>query len=437
MTESTRAFAGPIAADAFEPDLNNRSINVGIIGAGIAGLGAAVALRRSGHKVQIFERSRFKDEVGAAINSCPNATRILNYYGFDFRRSKGVITKRSEFMKGDTLETIMANDIKGFPEKFGADYYFLHRVDLHTELRRLAEEPNGQTEPVQISLSSDIIDVDVDTAELTLKDGSKYKKDLIVAADGIHSFLTGKVIGSDTPARPTGQSAFRFLISTEKLMQDPEAHQQIASRPDGIYVANAPDRRLVWYPCRAGEIFNFVGIHPDDQTATDSEDFTADARLEDLLNVYKSFNPGLRAMCRNADEIKLWKLLYRPPISRWVKGRLVLIGDAAHPMLPHQGQGGAQAIEDGAALGALLSKLGSVEEIPARLHLFQELRKNRAAAMQIFSNAGQDRAGEIQDEAQKYVDGPVPKNPHEFHEWNFSYDVLRHSLNVLSSEVKT
>ena len=127
---------------------------------------------------------------------------------------------------------------------------------------------------------------------------------------------------------------------------------------------------------------------------------------------------------RNADEIKLWKLLYRPPISVWTKDRAVLIGDASHPMLPRklfheryvmrancrkdQGQGGAQAIEDGAALGALLSKLGSVEEVPTRLHLFQELRKNRAAAIQIFSNAGQDEAEKIQAEAQKYVDGPVP-----------------------------
>ncbi|KAL9095474.1 MAG: hypothetical protein Q9165_002345 [Trypethelium subeluteriae] len=382
MAESTRAFAGPIPVDAFTPGLNNESINVGIIGAGIAGLGAAVALRRSGHKVQ------------------------------------------SDFMKGDTLETVMGYDIEGFPEKYGANFYFLHRVDLHTELRRLAEEPNGQTEPVQISLSSDVIDVDVDTAELTLKDGSKHKKDLIVAADGIHSFLTGKVIGSDNPARPTGQSAFRFLVPTEKLLQDPEARQTVD------WCGTLVERVR-------GEVFNFVGIHPDDLTATDSEDFTADARLEDLLSVYKSFHPGLRAMCRNADEIKLWKLLYRPPISRWTKGRLVLIGDAAHPMLPHQGQGGAQAIEDGAALGALLSRLGSVEEIPARLHLFQEVRKNRAAAMQIFSNAGQDQAERIQAEAQKYVDGQVPKNPHEFHEWNFSYDVLRHSLNVLSNKVRT
>lgn len=170
-------------------------------------------------------------------------------------------------MKADTLNTIITNDMIGFPEKFGAEFYFMHRVDLHTELRRLAEEPDSETSPVKITLSSEVIDVDIDTAELTLHDGSKHRKDLIVAADGVHvrssrssiqqiltqlkSFLTAKIIGSENPAHSTGQSAFRFLIPTEKLLQDPEARKVIEGRPDGIYLGSAPDRRLVWYPCRA------------------------------------------------------------------------------------------------------------------------------------------------------------------------------------------
>ncbi|KAJ9647095.1 hypothetical protein H2201_007562 [Coniosporium apollinis] len=110
-----------------------------------------------------------------------------------------------------------------------------------------------------------------------------------------------------------------------------------------------------------------------------------------------------------AEDIKLWKLLYRPPTSSWTRGKVVLIGDAAHPMLPNQGQGGAQAIEDGAALGLLLSNLPDAREVPRRLKLFQEIRKTRAAAMQIFSNAGQDEAEKIQKEARAYVKGPIPK----------------------------
>ncbi|KAI9661304.1 MAG: hypothetical protein M1821_009631 [Bathelium mastoideum] len=270
----------------------------------------------------------------------------------------------SEFMKADSLDTIMAADFHGLPEKFGANYYFMHRVDLHTELRRLAEEPDGYTEPVRISLSSEVTDVNIDSGELTLKDGSKHKKDVVVAADGIHSFLTAKVIGSDNSAHPTGQSAFRFLIPTEKLLKDPETRDLIEGRPDGIYVGSGPDRRLVWYPCRAGEVFNFVGIHPDDANKSVSEGKTHFSLLIDGIdNAHKSQD---------------------------------------------QGQGGAQAIEDGAALGALLSKLRSVEEVPARLRLFERVRKNRASAMQIFSNVGQDQAEKNQAKAQQYVDGPVP-----------------------------
>ena len=89
-------------------------------------------------------------------------------------------------MRADTLEIVIANDMQDMPKIFGAEFYFMHRVDLHTELRRLATEPDGQTEPTKITLSSEVIDVNVDTAELTLKDGSKHTKDLIVAADGVH-----------------------------------------------------------------------------------------------------------------------------------------------------------------------------------------------------------------------------------------------------------
>ena len=89
-------------------------------------------------------------------------------------------------MKADTLDTIIASDMKNFRERYGAEFYFMHRVDLHTELCRLAEEPNGQTPPVKITLSSEVVDVNTGTAELTLKDGSTHKKDLVVAADGVH-----------------------------------------------------------------------------------------------------------------------------------------------------------------------------------------------------------------------------------------------------------
>ncbi|KAI9691331.1 MAG: hypothetical protein M1820_009752 [Bogoriella megaspora] len=385
------AYAGPIQADAFVPGPDDQRLKIGIIGAGIAGLAAAVALRHSGHKVE------------------------------------------SEFMRANDLETIIANETKGFPERYGAEFYFMHRVDLHNELRRLAEESDGRTEPVKIILSADVVGADPGTGQLVLNDGTKYKKDVIVAADGVHSFLTSKILGTENAAYPTGQSAFRFLIPTEKLLQDPEARLVVQGRPDGIYVVSGSDRRLVWYPCRGGEVMNFVGIHPDEGREHSTEDFTASAPVEELLHVYESFHPSLRAMCRNADDVKLWKLLFRPPIHSFTKDKLVLVGDAAHPMLPHQGQAGAQAIEDGAALGALLSKLKSIDEIQTRLKAFDEIRRNRASAMQIFSNAGQDQAERIEKEAEKYVEGPVPKNPHEFHEWNFSYDVFRHSLNALSA----
>jgi len=195
------------------------------------------------------------------------------------------------------------------------------------------------------------------------------------------------------------------------------------------------DRRLVFYPCRGETIQNFVAIHPDAESRGTEEDWQAAGcnSQDDLLAALPGAHPSIQAILKKADDIKLWPLLFRKPLKTWHKGRCVLVGDAAHPMLPHQGQGGAQALEDGAALAVMLSRLQSSDEIPQRLELFEKVRINRASAIQIFSTVGQELGEKVHKDAEPYVNGPVPKKPEEFRQWNFGYDVVKESLAVIGA----
>ncbi|KAL1962936.1 hypothetical protein VTN77DRAFT_9032 [Rasamsonia byssochlamydoides] len=318
--------------NAFAPGPSDDSLDVGIVGAGIAGLSAAIALSRSGHRVEIFERSHFKSEVGAAIHSSPNATRILKYWGFDFERAQALDLEQHQLRKGDSLELLEVTDLTHIPAKYGDRYLSFHRVDLHNELRRLAVESPLSVCPAKINLGAEVVDVDCEEGIVTLADGSTRRKDLIVAADGVHSRFAYKVTGFDSPAARTGQAAFRFLIPTRKLLDDEETRSLFEDSMGRLTLAVGEDRRLVWYPCRGHEVQNFAGIHPD--TGSCHADWNSSASREQLLETFSGFHPRLKAICRNADDIKLWPLLSRNPLPTWIKDRLVLVGDAAHPMLP-------------------------------------------------------------------------------------------------------
>ncbi|KAK8096636.1 hypothetical protein PG999_012580 [Apiospora kogelbergensis] len=390
-----------------------------VVGGGIAGLSAAIALRRAGHEVHVYERSSFANEAGAAIHIPPNASRPLLSWGLDPVRSKFVVVRRSFRADGATLEKFHEMSHEFVPNKYGAPWFFAHRVDLHEELRRLATQAtlaggDGNT-PVQIHLNSKAVEYVVKT-----------------------------VLGHDNPPLPQKDYNFcyRFLIPSSEIQSDPETRDWLDGDDGQMKFFVGHDKRLISYPCRnvltsftySNEEHNFVAMfHNSDKGANGPEDWQASVDKAELLRRYDDFHPYLKAVMSKAATVKQWALLYREPLPTWRKGSLTLIGDAAHPMLPHQGQGGAQSIEDGVAIGILLSGATTdPEDVASRLELFESLRRNRCSAMQILSNAGQDEAERVRDEAARFIPiQDIPISTEEFVDFNFRYDVVQEAIAMM------
>ncbi|KAI1332732.1 putative salicylate hydroxylase [Xylariaceae sp. FL0255] len=409
------------------------ALDVGIVGAGVAGLTTAIGLCRAGHNVEIFERSKLASEIGAAIHICPNATRVLRQWDFDFIGTNAIMVNEGRVISPHDMKISFNQRYPDLESLYGAPWYFIHRVDLHNELQRLAKASGPGFKGATLHLASEVKSLDCEEGLITLTDGRRFKKDLVIAADGVHSTTASLVLGDKVPAHECGQSAFRFMVPTQTINAAGLGDALFTHIPDSVSVAADSQRRLVWYPCRNGELQNFVAIHPTRVMDHAEDKWNVSANLDSLLDEYKSFHPDLIKAMTLATDLKLWKLLFRPPISTWHRGKVVLAGDAAHPMLPHQGQGGAQAIEDGGALAILLENLSSQDDVPKRLRMYQEIRWNRTAAMQIFSKVGQDQAEKIELEAKKYTDGPIPKNQIEFHDFNFGYDIIAACQSMLAT----
>ncbi|KAH8691269.1 hypothetical protein BGW36DRAFT_419792 [Talaromyces proteolyticus] len=395
---------------------DHKPLRVIVIGAGIAGLTAAAALRRAGHVVDIFEQSNFSNELGAAIHVGPNATRALSSLGYDPARLRGVQCSGMALYNSNG-DLIVDNHYYDMKDRYGSPWYLAHRVDLHNEIRSLAfgGEYNG-LKP-KLHLASKVVKIEAEEGIVHLADGTRYEADLIVGADGIHSATRNCLFGG-SELYHTGSACYRFLLDAEGVYNNPDCPQ--IQRDDRCRIFLSKDKRIVIYPCRNGEILNFVCMYPDSYQNI-SDEWSSTSSTEELLETFSDFGSSIFSCLNKANNVKRWQLLQRKPIDSWIRGKVCLIGDAAHPMLPHQGQGGGQAIEDGVSLGVLFPKGTTPDQVFLALRLFQQVRYSRASRIEELSRTEGVGKGQLK--------------PKQIHDYVYGHNVVEYAKHTRSSEL--
>ncbi|OJJ57935.1 hypothetical protein ASPSYDRAFT_152819 [Aspergillus sydowii CBS 593.65] len=357
-------------------------LRVVIVGAGIAGLTAAIGLGREGHRVVVLEKSRFNKETGAAINSAPNCTKMLEWLGVDVKEYGGTL-----------LEEMCRYDHEGalkYSQEFGpvrqswqAEYYLIHRADLHTALKQQAQKV------AVIHTGCRIVSVGVssDNPSVVLDDGRVFAADLLIGADGLHSIVRKQVAPSSSQPYPTDKACFRWLLPTSKVRALDVTKDII--QPGRFIEWTSGKTRLVVYPCSNNEVLNMCAFIPTAQI-----DAAGDASSKEIvIREFSEYCPTVQKLVDSTDEdLKAWQLYDMDTLPRWVSRRAALIGDAAHPFQPFLGQGGAMAIEDGASLATFLPLGTAPGEIPGRLELYERARRSRVETALKYTrmNAGDE-----------------------------------------------
>lgn len=366
----------------------------------------------------------------------PNGSLVLEALGASFENMRPTILQSWETVNAETLQRISCVDFANSIKRYGFNVMAVHRVDLHNELLRLATE--GNAAPISLRLDTKVT-VTGGERFLHLNNGKRLDADLIIGADGAHSAVREAVLRPHLP-RPmnTDLSAFRLLIPTAKLIEHMSQSQalrelySIKAKGSSIYADTTAEkeRHLVWYDCRGGEVQNIVGIHP-----TRRYDANHTTPKQALLADFRHFSAGLVELLGLAEEVACWPLNEYSPLSHWRSNNVILIGDAAHPMLPFGGQAANQALEDAGALGELLKNIQSEGDLYERLRQFEELRRSRANAIQILSSVRVGMEEKVQARLRDFAAGE--KAPSTFEErisHAYNYDVIKECqerLNLL------
>jgi salicylate hydroxylase len=341
--------------------------HVVVAGGGIGGLAAGLALARGGWRVTVLEQAAMFGEVGAGVQISPNGTRCLEALGVMERLEGALFEPQSiELRLGHSGRRMFSLPLREKAmERWGGRYVHIHRADLAEGLKDALEA----IAPDALTYGKTVTEYRQEGARaiVILDDGEELTCDLLVGADGVHSRLRGQMLGGD-PATFTGMVAWRTTVPVDRFTSLP---------PPTACIWTGHGRHAVTTRIRGGSVVNFVGIVEED--GWEAEGWNQTGERADALAAFDGFAAPVREVLEQCDSLNRWALLGRPPLPRWSDGQVVLVGDAAHPMLPSLAQGAVQAIEDAVALGEALE---GVEDVPAALNAFYKCRIARVTRVQ-------------------------------------------------------
>jgi salicylate hydroxylase len=348
----------------------SRPPRIAIIGGGIGGLAAALALERRGAETMVCEQSGALSEIGAGLNLTPNAVKALR--ALDLESAVQGIAAETDFLNIRSWKSgryISRTKRGDFRQKFGAPNLSVHRADL-------LEVLGAALKTTQLRFGTRCIGVEggARSAVARFADGSMIEADVIVGADGIHSAVRGSLFGLDKP-RFTGCICWRGMVPAEAVPAD------IDMKNGALWMG--PHGHVVHYPVRRGELLNIVA-HVDSDAWTE-ESWTRQCDVAEVMTTYAAWNPALTKLYPCSERWYKWALYDRDPLEQWSVGRATLLGDSAHAMLPYLGTGAGMALEDACVLAAEIARGG--DDLGAALLNYERARVPRTKAAVLGARA--------------------------------------------------
>jgi|EndMetStandDraft_4_1072995.scaffolds.fasta_scaffold16958_2 salicylate hydroxylase len=338
-----------------------RRPRVAIIGGGIGGLTAALAMHQRGIEVSVYEQSPRIGEIGAGVTLSPNAVKAFQALRLNEPIAAIGFESDNQLVRawntGDVVSKVFRKGV--YEKEFGAPYLSVHRADLIEVLRQQLPD-----RVFHLGARCTAVETGDRGARASFADGTSMEADLVVGADGIRSAVRGSLFGQDAP-RFTGSVCWRGLVPIDAFPSG------LISTDLTIYMG--PRSHVVHFMVRGGELVNFVAHVETD--AWREESWTQECDRSEVMDTFAGWHEPLLRLLGSSQRYYKWALYDRDPLDRWSKGRATLLGDAAHAMLPHIGQGACMAIEDGYALAALIAQLP--DDVPEALRHYERLRLPR------------------------------------------------------------
>ncbi|OJZ83194.1 hypothetical protein ASPFODRAFT_140970 [Aspergillus luchuensis CBS 106.47] len=368
------------------PSRTDSPLDIAIIGAGLGGLSAAVALRRQGHRITVYERYDFAGEVGASLSAASNGSRFLEQWGVDVKAAKPVVLKKLIMHDWETGAIQNEYGLGDYKAKFGTEYNNFHRIDIHQQLLKSAFDEPGEGTPCTSKVNHKAVSLDAEAGRIVFENGETASADLIVAADGIRVTIPipsqSRLEMGITPEFTMSTSCcYRCIISADKLRSlglDDYIDNEAIEYWGGFGI-----NKIVMSPCSNGEVVSCYCFYPAEYNNLRGDGWNIAATPEQLVDTFPGLDERMKLLMMNAEDIKMWRLYRHQPYPYWAKGKVCLLGDAAHPMMPDQSQGSCMAFEDAGALGLIFHRTFREEySVAEGLQLYERLRKPRATKVQ-------------------------------------------------------